>query len=300
MLTQYIRVFRGADLAGVVTLEDLSMDNAEKVAMEWEEKYFYVAQRFPFNNLFLMFTEKVNTESSTLMIEYWNGASEWVEAKDILDFTRGLARNGLVQFSLNNNESWDCISRTGTDDTNAPLEMRGLDINDCHWIRISCLPDEPSNTVTIPDDPDTILVDESSTTISDVELKHICYAFTTTEKVNGVDIQMPRHYTTFLSGKTNWLDEILIGSEMMIADLKTAGMLKSHGQIILLDDFYLPCAYRVLMHLYSQMGTAYEGKRGEITAAYNRFLKGPKTIDVNMDAKISSNENQASTNRIRR
>lgn len=300
MLTQYIRVFKGnEDLTDpdepVITLEDISMDNAERSAMTFSEKYLYIAQKYPFNNIFFLMGERLNTETSKMKIEYWNDAGEWIEAKDVLDFTKGLKKHGLVQFSLDNDYSWDCIPETDDDDTSVPDELQDLNINDCHWLRVSFDVDPECD---IADDPDT--VDEDETFNGPVEFKGICYAFTTTEKVNGVDTQASRHYETFQTGKTDWLDEILIGSEMLISDMKTAGLLKHHGQIILLDDFYLPAAWRVLMHIYSQMGVAYEGKRGEVSAAYKNFLKGPKTIDEKMDGKIEKKEMNTSSPRMYR
>lgn len=300
MLTQYIRVFKGNEdltdpLNPVITLSDISMENAERSAMTFSEKYLYLAQKFPFNNVFLLLGDRLNTVDSKMKIEYWNDAGEWIEAKDILDFTRGLKKHGLIQFSLDNNYSWDCIPETDDDDSSIPEELKDLNIDDCHWLRISF---DVQPVCNIADDPSTADVDETFN--GPVEFKTVCYAFTTTEKVNGVDTQAPRHYETFKEGKTDWLEEILIGSEMMISDMKTAGFLKSAGQIILLDDFYLPCAWRVLMHIYANMGASYDGKRGEVSALYKNFMKGPKTIDEKMDGKIEKKEISTSTPRMYR
>jgi hypothetical protein len=291
MLTQYIRIFKGAAAGSpeVVTLTDVSMENAEKAGFSISEKYLYIGQKFPFNNIFMLMGAKLNTITSKMKIEYWNGAEEWVEAKDILDFSRGLKQHGLVQFSLDNDFSWDRMIETDTDETQVPAELQGKSINDCYWIRIS-FDVAPDCVTTVPaPGPDTH---------ENVIIKYLAYAFTTTEKINSVDTQASKYYETFLSGKTNWLDEILIGSEMMISDMKSAGLLKGHGEIILLDDFYLPCAWRVLEHIYSQMGTAYDGKRGECKGAYKNFLKGPKTLDSDKDGKINLTEQQSSTTRL--
>lgn len=280
MLTQYIRTFKGASDNGdpeVVTLTDVSMDNAEKSGFVFDKKYLYIGQKFPFNNIFLLLGATVNAQTSVMKIEYWNGADEWITAKDVMDFSRGLTRHGLVQFSLDNDHSWDMVTECDDDDTNAPDELIGKSINDCYWLRISFTGH-----------------DVDAATI----VKNVCYAFTTTAVINGVDKQATRYYDTFQTGKTDWLDEILIGSEMMISDMKTAGLLKGHGEIILLDDFYLPCAWRVLEHIYSQMGTAYDGKRGECKAAYKNFLKGPKTLDSDKDGRITVKEQQTSSPRI--
>jgi hypothetical protein len=287
MLTQFIRVFKGVsdNVAAPnegITLTDVSMENAEKTVHLFAQKYLYIAQKFPFNNIFIMLGAVANAQTtSKIKIEYWNGADEWVEAKDVMDFTKGLQRSGLVQFQLDNNDSWDCIPETDEDDEDSsiPDELVDLSINDCHWLRISF-----TGAVV---DPLT-------------QIKHLTYAFTTTEKVNAVDVQATRYYETFQTGKTNWQDEILVGSEMMIADMKAAGLLKSAGQIILLDDFILPCAWRVLEHIYSQMGTSYDGRRGEVKALYKAFLAGPKTIDQNADARISKDEEVTSSPRMYR
>lgn len=304
MLTQFIRVFKGAEdltdpLNPVITLTDLSMENAERSGITVDQKYIYLAQKFPFNNIFMLLdATKLNTKTSKIKIEYWNSAQKWTEAKDVLDFTRGLKKHGLVQFQLDNQYSWDCIQQTDADDTDAPTEIKGKSINDCHWLRLS-YDVAPLNADAVADDPSTVGVDETAAAIQCV-IKAFTYAFTTSEKVNAVDVQAPRYYETFATGKTDWMEEILVGSEMMIADMKAAGIIKSAGQIILLDDFVLPCAYRVLEHIYSQMGTAYDGKRGEVKALYKQFMSGPKTIDTNMDATIKKNEQQSSAPRMYR
>lgn len=286
MLTQFIRVFKGHEdltdpLNPVITLTDFSMENAEKSGIAVDEKYIYLAQKFPFNNIFFLLGAVLNLQTTTkINIEYWNSANKWTGAKDILDFSKGLQRPGLLQFQLDNQFSWDCIIETDVDDaSNIPPEMLGLSINDCHWIRISFTGAAPDVTTII---------------------KALTYALTTTEKVNGVDTQAPRFYKTFNTTKTDWMDEILMGSEMFIADLKSSGILKSGGQIILLDDFILPCTYRVLEHIYSQMGAAYEGRRGEVKALYKAFMAGPKTIDENLDAKIKPVEQSQSAPRMYR
>jgi hypothetical protein len=303
MLTQFIRIFKGAEditdpLNPVITLTDMSMENAEKTGIDVNTKYIYIAQKFPFNNIFMLMSALVNTVSSKIRVEYWNHANGWTDAKDILDFTRGLRKHGLVQFQLDNHFSWDCIQETDGDDLDCPEEIKGKSINDCHWLRFS-YDVMPINTAAVVDDPGTPLVDETAAKI-DVQVKSFTYAFTTSEKVNAVDVQAKRYYETFATGKTDWQDEILIGSEMMIADLKLSKFIKSAGQIILLDDFVLPCAYRVLEHIYSQMGTAYDDKRGEVKALYREFMKGPKTLDADMDGRIKRDEQVSSSPRIYR
>lgn len=290
MLTQFIRVFKGhEDLTDpanpVVTLTDVSMENAERSGIAFDEKYIYIAQKFPFNNIFMLLDmANLNSVTSKIKIEYWNHAHKWTDGKDVMDFSKGLSRHGLAQFQLDNLFFWDYIMQTDFDDATSSLapELIGLSINDCYWARIS------------------YDVTPVTATSSPVVIKAFTYAFTTTEKINGVDPQAVRFYDTFKTGKTDWLDEILMGSEMFISDLKSSGIIKSAGQIILLDDFVLPCAYRVLEHIYFQMGTAYDGKRGEVKNMYKNFMSGPKTIDEDMDARIKRNEQSGSAPRMYR
>lgn len=303
MLTQFIRVFKGSeDITDpqnpIITLTDLSMENAERVGQAVDQKYIYLAQKFPFNNLFILLGTLINTVNSKIKIEYYNQSEKWIEAKDVLDFSKGLKKSGLVQFQLDNDFSWSAIGQTDATDASIPNELKALSINDCHWLRLS-FDVAPINSVAVIDDAGTPLIDETAAAIYPSILA-FTYAFTTSEKVNAVDVQASRYYETFQTGKTSWQDEILVGSEMMIADMKAAGILKSAGQIILLDDFVLPCAYRVLEHIYSQMGTAYDGKRGEVKALYKSFMSGPKTIDQNIDGRISQSEQLASAPRIYR
>jgi hypothetical protein len=271
MLTEFIRVFNRK----VNVMTDKSIANAEKSGILLNNfDYIYVAQKFPFNNLFLKM-DALNAVTLTLGIEYWDG-TEWVDAVDVIDFTKGLKQSGLIQFSLNRDDSWQEVQYSDAQASSCPDELKGLNISDCYWIRIA-----PS-------------VAPTGTT----SIESVGYAFTTTETVNGIDTNAPLYYETFSASKADWLEEILIASQMMISEMKSAGLLKAQGQIISLDDFYIPCARRTLLHIYSQMGKAYEGKRGEESALYKKFMGGPKSIDADQNARAEKAETLSTITRL--
>jgi hypothetical protein len=205
------------------------------------------------------------------LIDYWDG-TEWQAAVDLLDSSNGLHETAMLQFSLNNKYGWHEVGETDDDSTNCPDEFVGLFINDCYWLRISFDP-----TADVPN-PLT-------------KIKKICYAFTTTDVVNSIDVEGPSYYDAILEGKTNWVNEIITASEMMVSDLKRIGFIKSEGQIIEFDEIYLACAYKTLMHIYFQLGKAYATQMAIMSNKYEKALSSKAlTFDNDQDGKISRRE----------
>ena len=257
MLTEFIRVF--TNYAGVLT--DNSIDNVEKTGIEISgHDGIYIAQKYPFSNFFLLLEASL-TSSEEFIIEFWNGI-EWIQAVDVLDFTKGLIRDGSVQFSLPRFQTWQRVQYTDEENTQTPTECVGTNVSDCYWLRI--------NTVGL----------------STFMVKKITYAFTTSEKINGIEKNGPKLYETFSAGKSDWVDEIIEASEMMVSEMKRGGQINSYGQIVAIEEFVLPCAYRTLVHIYENMGKGYEAKKETVSLAYADFLSGPKNLDSNLNSKV--------------
>ena len=269
MLTQFIRLLKD----GI----DVSMENAERSVIQINDgEHILLGQRYPFNNFFVsVVDEGQEIETTGITIDYWDG-EEWVAAVDVLDFTRNFSRSGVVQFQLAKLKNWQQIQDTSDDSAELmPPELEGKNISDCYWVRIN---------------NDGI----------DRKINFISYAFTTTSKVNSVDVEAKNYFETFAAGKTDWFDEIVTASEMMISEMVSSGLLKYPGQIILLDGFYLPCAWRTLAHIYQNMGKGYDDKKASAFTAYQSFLGGLITVDTDEDARPDKFEDSATQSRLER
>jgi hypothetical protein len=162
--------------------------------------------------------------------------------------------------------------------------LKGLFINDCYWLRIS-FSTTGGNVV-----PST-----------NTKIKRLCYAFTTTSYINSEDKEAPSYYESIEEGKSDWINEIIHASEEMVHDLKRIGFIKSAGEIIELDEIYLPCTWKTLSHIYFQLGKAYVDNRAIMSGKYEKALSSKAlTFDNNKDGKLDRNEyNATSTKMVR-
>jgi hypothetical protein len=233
-------------------------------------------------------TNLVTSVASKFKAEYWDGA-EWKQAVDVLDGTNGLYKSGMIQFSLRNGYSWCEVTETDDDSTSCPEALKGLYIDNCYWLRLSPI------TTGAYDAPNPI-----------TRIKRVCYAFTNTGHVNGIDIEGPSYYEsigdqTGLPNKSDWIPEIIHASEEMVLDLKRIGFIKSAGQIIELDELYLACAWKTLAHIYFNLGKAYTENRAIVNGKYEKALSSKAlTFDNDGDGKLKRKELQATTTRMTR
>jgi hypothetical protein len=270
MLFDYIRVFK--DAAG---LTDMSLDNQDESATIdaaiTTTGYIYVAQKVPFTNMF-MWVNTANTTTATLAIEYWDG-TQWRQGVDVLDGTssggKTLARSGNVNFTLKDDYSWQMVA--DTNDSVAPTELQSLTIYNCYWLRISVSANMSAGT----------------------NLKELAYAFTSTQQLNDFDVEISGFYESFATGKTDWIPEILSASKLLVIELKKQGLIMGSGQVIDLEDFYIPCTYKALEVIYFNLGPSYAEKRKVVAEEFKKSLnvQRPK-IDTNADGKLDHVESK--------
>ena len=238
MLLNYIRVFTKISS----TLSDKSLanqDDTQTVPLVLASgDYIFIAQRYPFTSIF-MHMDTVNTNPSVMSVDYWYGES-WKPAVDVMDGTSlagaTLGKSGLLQFSLDDNYSWAKVY--DTEDTIAPPELQTLKVYNCYWARLKV----------------------SATLSASTDSKEIGYSFTNGQRLKDFDVEIDTYLTSFASTKTDWIDEIKTGSKLVVQDLKRMGLVMGSGQVIELDDVYVPTSLRTLMLIYSHLGPSYKDK----------------------------------------
>jgi hypothetical protein len=274
MLSQWIRIIRG--VSGV--LSDLSIEMqtsaATTVNLDSTADYLYIGQSFPFNNFFVQ-VGTANTSDSVLTVEYWDGNS-WTAAVDVIDGTKAsgktFAQSGVVMFSPSRNTNWQIVQDTSDEETTFGLQS--LEIYDMYWLRISVSADLYAST----------------------SINKIGYSFCTDEQLLSVAPEINKFLTGWAAGKTNWIEQIILGSQHMVAKLKEIGLVVTNGQILRFDDVSIPTVYKTLELIYWGLGEAYRPKMLEARDWSDKLLTIERfTIDRNKDGLLSRSELSGST-----
>jgi hypothetical protein len=266
MLYNWLRVFK----RNGATLTDLSLKNQDDSVLVPSNlastEYLYLAQNYPFNNFFY-WKDVANSNTATMKVEYWNG-QEWKLAVDVLDASYGFSESGNIQFSPDNESDWQITYDTSVN--GAPSELNSIKIYDCYWCRVS--------------------FDVSLSALT--SFKKIAYAFTSTQQLNKLDVEINTYYTSFEVGKTDWIKEILTASELMVQKLKTMGVIVGVGQILKFEDITLATDFKCLSLIYSNLGKSKADEKKEAEKNCDLMLTGNKkfTIDNDNNARISSQE----------
>ena len=271
MLPYWIRVISDLDS----TLTDISIASQKEssdvdVSLKSSD-YLYIGQYYPFNNLYFKMSSNVNSVSSTASIEYWDG-TEWYSAVDVLDDTLSsgatLGQSGILMWSPDRNRAWNYVADT-SETSGTPTELRNFTIYDLYWARISV-----------------------SDNLSDsVDLDRLGYFFTAEAMLPDLDPDINEYLTSWLTGKTDWKDQIMVASNHVILDLKNRGLVRSGSEILRFDELYLSTAYRTLAVIYDGLGKKFADKKKEAMAEYKKIMDNIKfTLDNDSNARVTRDE----------
>lgn len=252
---------------------DYSLDNSDSsstlpVALVANEDAIYIGKQIPFNNFFV-WIDTANSNSSTISIQYWNN-NAWLNAVDILDGTSSsgatLAQNGTIQFSPVTNQTWTRITDT-SDTNNTPTELRSFTVYNLYWLKITVSNDLSASSA----------------------IKKIFYRFTDRQTVATIDTDLS-NYETALS-ITDLTDKIILASKEILTILKVKSLVIDEGQILRLNDFYLPTAYQVLVILLQDLGEDFRPKRELYISKVQEFLKVENlSLDTNSNGFLERQE----------
>lgn len=109
-------------LGGVETTRETASIAATTVAFELTTSdYFYVGFHRKFNTRYFNLST-VNTNTSTVSVQYWNGEA-WADVEDLIDETVGFTLSGFI--SWQNQTNWQKYTISPVDDV------------ELYWVRIS-------------------------------------------------------------------------------------------------------------------------------------------------------------------
>jgi hypothetical protein len=275
MLLQYFRLWR----RNGSTFTDLSLDNQDDAVTTLADlstsEYLYMATLFPFNNFFV-WMEVMNAIAATMSLEYYDG-SAWRAAVEVLDGTKGLTRSGGVQFTPNKLYALHRVH--DTTQSNAPEELAGLTVYNSYWFRVKF----------------------SANLSGTAAFKRIGYAFTMSQELKKHDIDIDAHMGAFFDGKADWIPEIMTASEIVASDLKAQDQVLDRGQILVIEDVALACAYKALSLIYFSLGKSQDEKRRSVDSKYEKAMnKRYLSLDQNANAGLDEDEIVATTRYLER
>jgi len=271
MIAQWTRIIHSND--GTLTDFTLAAQNADTIPipMVAAEDFIYIGQHFPFNNFFLD-VNTVNSNASQIDIQIWDG-TEFQPAVDVLDETSvagvTLARSGVIQFSPDKDEVWQFTDDTS--DTDGPTELLdgGLKLYNLYWMRIKFSADLSAGTI----------------------LNTISYRFASTQQLNVIDPDLDQYLTSWETGKTDWDEQLINGTNHVIADFKARSVVIHPGQLLRIDEFSMATAYKTLSLIYTMLGPDLEFRRDDSDKRYKQFMDIKRfTVDWNRDAVESPSE----------
>jgi hypothetical protein len=272
MLYNYMRLIRGDNGA----LTDVSLENQDETRnitldLVTGEDYIYVAQHFPFNNLFFQVSSP-NAVASTMSVEYWSGPGNgWKSFQDVLDDTKrsgaSLATSGVIQFTPDPMYNWQAVGDSQGQDF--PTGLTTLKIYNVYWLRISF----------------------NATLTNTTAIKRLSYAFTRSQQLDNLDVEINRFLTSFSASKTNWDDEIVTASQQVVDDLMRAGLIVSRGQVLRFDDVSMAASWKTLMLIYRNCGPAFRDKLLDAEKEYGKLLNLRRfSFDKNQDGFVDKKE----------
>jgi hypothetical protein len=233
-----------------------------------DEDCLYIGSPFPFNSFFI----KVSTASTVginPMVSYWNG-STWGSSIEVIDETLGLKQSGYITFQVDRSKSsW---SRDDTQLNGGGERVTGLgDVNiyDMYWAKIT--------------------FDASD----EVSLKWIGHNFITD---NDLRVEYPSLLNSTLlgviqSGKTDWEEQRVRASKLVVEDLTQARIILAQGQIVDRRKLESMTISKTAELIYTMLGDDYVDQRREAGIEYQRRQKqNVLNIDQNGDADLSVSE----------
>jgi hypothetical protein len=242
--------------------------NAIDLSINHEQDHIYIGSVYPFNSLYF----KVSTIASSSIaptISYWMG-SGWQSAIELIDETNGFTGSGYLTWQIHRGKSsWQ---REDTVDSNEVERVSGLgdvSVYDMYWVKISFGASD------------------------DISLKWAGHKFITD---NDLKVEYPQFGNSTLlaaiqSGKTDWEEQIVRASKLVIEDLVSQRVILSSSQILDRRKLESMTVSKTAELIYTILGDDYVDQRREASIEYARRLKNNQlNVDINNDADLSVQE----------
>jgi len=243
---------------------------ADAFTFEAANDFFYLGQRFAFNQFYMKFSA-LNTASSTMSLSYWDG-KEWRSAVDIEDGTSGFTADGKVMFVPDKQYGWmkeDTVRNSGVEEITG---LGDVTIYDRYWLRVSF-----DNDL----DADTAIQWIGRLFASDDDLYGEYPMFNNTALKTAIE-----------AGKTTYEEQRLRATEVCIDNLITKGIITNGNQLLNAEILKTPIVSKTAEIIFTMLGfDEYEDDRKRARNEYtSRLNKDIFNVDINDNALLDDRE----------
>jgi len=233
------------------------------------EDALYIGSDLPFNHRHIEMTV-TNAQIANWSVSSWNG-SLFIPCVDVIDLTKTLGtttlgQSGILAWTPDRQKSW-----FGEDTTeNMKGELSTLKIYNLYWVKL------------------TLSANLSVTT----EIKYVGHKFSNDADLEAQypDFADSNFKMAFKSGKTNWIDQTILASEMIIQDLRKSRVIMSSSQILDWREFAMASVHKTAEIVFRAMGDDYKDQLKTAQAAYKAALESASNLDGNLNATIDPKE----------
>lgn len=232
------------------------------------EDYIYIGTPLPFNHRYFDLSS-VNALASEVEIEYW-ADNQWKSVVDKIDETSlsgaSFGQSGFIEWTPDREYNW---KREHTNDNGANIinELSSVTIYDLYWSRISFSSDLTGLTA----------------------LSFVGQKFCDDNDIGAEYPELVRSnvLNAYKSGKTDWEEQIILASQLMVKDMISKKIIITKDQI--LDRFRLrdACVSKTAAIIFKAFGDDYTDQRIEAERDYQSRVKADIfNIDTNRNARL--------------
>lgn len=231
------------------------------------EDYIYIGNIVPFNHFYLKM-DTASVASTTMSVAYWSG-SGWTSVVEVEDETVGLTTDGFVTFVPNRSYGWSNANTNGQGQTVTGLST--LTIYDKYWIRVSF-----NNDLTA----DSVIGWLGQKFADDNDLGS-----------EYPDLLRSTVLAAFETGKTDWEEQHVRSSELIVKELISKNIIYGKGQILDRSSFMLPTVSKTAEIIFNSFGDDYLDQKKAARDEYDlRMNKSIYDVDSNLDGELTGKE----------
>jgi hypothetical protein len=229
------------------------------------DDYLYIGSDLPFTHRYFDIGSTPNAVASTVSVDIWDGDS-WNAAVDVIDETSSggasLAQDGIIRWSTDRYETW-CLEQSSED---IPA-LSTLKIYNKYWARLSWSASLTAGTI----------------------LNYIGHKFSADTALAAYypDLTRSDILDAFSTGKTNWHEQHILGSEEIIAELIKRDHIWTPDQIMNPEELERASVHKCAEIIMRALGNDYAALREKAIVDYRREMDSiMASYDVNENGHL--------------
>lgn len=265
MIDRFIHSDNGSLADFSVQVEDYHAGSTNVTIVAGQDA-IYLGSRFPFNSRYFK-VATANVAAATPTVAYWDG-NKFQPVVELTDETSAagvpLAQSGHLTWTTNRDFGW------ALEDTTEDIpELANLVIYDQYWIKITFSADVTA------------------------DIAWAGHMFGSDEDIGSEypDLLRANFKTAFESGKTDWEEQRVRASKLILDDLVNANLLRDGNQLLERREMRYAMVSKTAVLIYSAMGDDYVDDVLRSQKEYTgRFKKSVLSIDRNNNANLDRGE----------